>query len=156
MTSDLSSKLKQLFNEQIETSNKFLGLLLQERQAIAANQIDRFNQITQEKMPVIEALSRLDIEIFTLLGQSCPDNDPGSVEKFLLGLAEELLPLWKALLETARKCQAENQLNSRIVESSRLQNERLLDILLGRTSNVELYGASGQKIKDRNGACIKA
>lgn len=156
MSNDFSIKFPQLLREQIDISKRFLELLLQERQAIAGGQLDEFNRINQEKMPLIENLARLDIEIFSALREVCNEQESHNVEFFLKNISEDILRLWKKVSEIARRCQGENSLNARIVEACKTQNERSLDILLGRTSSVELYGATGKRIKDRNGAYIKA
>ncbi len=62
--------------------------------------------------------------------------------------AQELIPLWDQLLDTAQQCRKQNQANGALVEVHRRHVQRALDLLRG-TEETPTYGPGGET-RDRN------
>ncbi len=149
-----------LFRNHIKISEQTLELLRLERLSLEENRLDDFKTITEQKADILNALAQADIEIFTRLQQAgCTDSAAGiqSYLKTLDPAAIHRLPmLWDDIMELTRQCQHANQVNGVIIESCKKEAEQVLDILLGRSQNVELYSATGKAVKNRPNNSVKA
>jgi flagellar biosynthesis/type III secretory pathway chaperone len=93
-----------------------------------------------------EAIIKLEIQRGKLLEQIGFSGDQSGMER-LLAILPEKHPFhrkWRSLLEQARRCRDLNEVNARIVESSRHHTEEALKLLRGSTPGSELYGRGGR------------
>jgi len=160
MDSNSAPQLNTLLQQQIEISGRFLDLILQERTFLAENRIDEFTQLTPNKLGIIDELTKKDIEIMALLQQIGAENPTQHNSDLLKSLDPDnqfqLQSLWDAVKLTAEKCQRENQINAKIVDTCQAQTEQVLDILLGRNSKDQTYEASGKTSRQTGSTIAKA
>lgn len=126
-----------------------LALLKQEHAALKGNDLPAFDAAMDAKLRHIKHLEQQDRSLLPALQQII--GSPGKreqLEAFIVNSRDpQLQQRWQELRETLRECQRQNLLNQRILESSRAQVQRALDILRGAApggSNTEVYGGSGK------------
>lgn len=157
--SSVAQQLQQSLARQISASEDFLRLLLQEREIIAQNLIDKLPELTQNKLKLIEALAQTEIEILSYFKQTLGENSNQQPETTIHKLDPSnkynLLPLLQKARNLAAECKNGNLINSQIVDGCQNQTEQTLDLLLKRDRH-SVYGASGKTIKQGGGSLGEA
>ncbi len=148
--SSVTQQLQQSLTNQISASENFLRLLLQERETIAQNLIEKLPELTQNKLKLIEVLAQTEIEILScfkqVLGENSNEQPETTIQKLDPDNRYNLLSLLQKARDLAAECKNENLINSQIVDGCQNQVEQTLDVLLKRDRH-SVYGASGKTIK---------
>lgn len=150
----------ELFRNHITISEQTLELLRLERLSLEENRLDDFKALTEQKADILNALAQADIEIFTRLQKAGCADSATDIQTYLAALdptaAHRLPLLWDNIMELTRQCQHANQVNGAIIESCKKEAEQVLDILLGRSQQVETYSSSGKAVRNRPNNSVKA
>ncbi len=157
--SSVAQQLQQSLGSQISASEDFLRLLLQERETIAQNLIDKLPELTQNKLKLIEILTQTEIDILSCfkqaLGEESNQQPETTIRKLDPNNKYDLLALLQKARDLAAECKNENLINSQIVDGCQNQTEQTLDLLLKRDRH-SVYGASGKTIKQGGGSLGEA
>lgn len=149
-----SSELEQHITRDIESCKILLQLLHAERDALSERQLDLLEDILQNKAEHLQSLENSAQQRAQWLGS----NDPGGPpldhrwQNLLAQRAPHLQPHWKSLRELLQTCQAENEVNGKMLGRSQQTLNRVLGLLRGQKDSPTLYGAKKhQKHSERKG-----
>ena len=147
--------LQNSLKDQIEASESFLRVLIEERQIIAGNNIEQLPTVTEKKIALVEQLTQTEIRILTVLkeaiGEQAAEQPEAALQQLDPNNQFQLAELLSKARELANKCKDENQINGQIVNACQHQTEQTLDILLRREKST-MYSAAGKTVKRGDGS----
>ena len=126
-----------LIQEEISAAQGLLAILHDEFEAlshtITPDEIARFTTQKEQRVSEMERATKARI-------LAIPATDP-------LLSTEPLKSLWETLRKVALECQQQNQINGRIITSSKRHIEQAAAILHGKPPSSELhYGSTGETV----------
>lgn len=139
-------ELKQLLTQDLDTLGHLGDLLAQEKTALTASDVSVIEPLTQQKNALLDQVrdrAKSKIRALVAMGYRPETGDPSRFIRSS-GLTE-LTELWSAAEQALKRCQQQNQTNSRIVGHLQQRLARLTDIFRGSAGQSKLYGATGQQ-----------
>ena len=140
--STLWSEIETTFEHDIPATAKLLDLLQRERKALEQRNYEEFQNIIDQKQPmltILECHSNTRQQLLTAAGY----HD----EQATLDAADVQAPAvakaWRKLADEWKQCQNLNEVNERIAKRTRLVVNQMLDVLHGQNSRNKLYTSSG-------------
>lgn len=149
-----SSELEQHITRDIESCKILLQLLHAERDALSERQLDLLEDILQNKAEHLQSLESSAQQRAQWLGSSGPGGPPldHRWNNLLADHAPHLQPHWKNLRDLLQTCQAENEVNGKMLGRSQQTLNRVLGLLRGQNDAPTLYGTKkAQKQTERRG-----
>jgi len=141
--------LLRLLETQQQDAARMLAVLKQEYHALKNNDLPAFDEAMDAKLRHIKHLEQQERTLQPALeGIIGAPADRDSLESYIVNSRQpQLRETWQVLRRTLEDCQRQNLLNQRILETSRAQVQRALDILRGagqEGDKAEIYGGSGK------------
>ncbi len=128
----------------VEAARNLLENLEREREALVADDLDGFLQLTEGKKERIAALEAFDRQRLAALRQAGLGEDEAGMEALLAG-DPRADTLWRELLHVLQSCQRLNEINGRIIQARKRQVEQALSILRGQLGSEKLaYDRQGR------------
>lgn len=137
-------------DEDIASCRALLTLLDEEREALKSRDTDALERIIRDKANHLSSLES-NAKQRTQIVQSLPGaKQVGADQKtlWLQLLAEQipqLLEQWEELGQLFQRCQAENEINGRLLSRNKQVFNRILSIVRGQNLADNLYTAKGNK-----------
>lgn len=146
---NLAASLLQLLPRLIAVYTRFLDLLHEEQAAFSQTRPDALEKCTSERVRLAGVLEAHDQELRALFANEKLHVSSRAVKQLINSLAEpqrsQLAKLWHQLLELAAECKKHNAINSKIIDTRRVQTDRVLRILMGQTAPAgSTYAADGR------------
>lgn len=153
--------LKTVLEQQHIHLLKMLTILEQEHHALGNNNLDRFEEIVQQKNQQVKNLEKIQ----PLLG-SVEKTVGGVLSKSTLSAFIQRMPdgaeksdirlLWDNFQETLKQCNLQNKTNNRILNASTTNLKQALNILRGNTDQPasNTYSKTGQQQDKPQGQSI--
>jgi flagella synthesis protein FlgN len=136
-------RIEALLDQEIDGARRLLEALTQEHESLQQRDIESIERAVSAKQQWVTQLEALGKQFKQQVG-----DDAAQVVETLTRLdpagTRGLLERWNRLCALADDCQRQNQVNGRIIESGRVQAERILTILSGQLQRQEVYGPNGQ------------
>lgn len=139
------SLLHGLLAAEVETSERLLACLEEEKRILAQRQVAPLEDIVQSKRQLVAELEiRVAAHERFLRDKGLAYGKVGT-ERLLRTLPQEAPEhgLWNRLQTLAVACRAQNEVNGRVIELSRRQAKHSIDILLQRQDSPSVYGRRG-------------
>lgn len=149
-----ASEIERHITRDIESCKVLLQLLHAERDALRERQLDLLEDILQNKAEHLQSLENSAQQRAQWLGSSGSGGPPLEYRwnSLLAEHAPHLQPHWKSLRELLQSCQAENEVNGKMLGRSQQTLNRVLGLLRGQNDSPTLYGAKKpQKQGQRRG-----
>jgi flagella synthesis protein FlgN len=147
----MAGKAQQLFTvlqSEYKISADLLESLKLERQALIDADIDRVNQLSEKKQPLVLQLEVLGKQRETILKSVGFNPDKAGLSAFISNLPEKqnqtMNKVLSQLKAMAEACRHQNQLNGGIVNVNRQYVQRAMNIFRGRDTNADAYGPGGE------------
>lgn len=138
--------LKTLLQQDITSLTELGGLLRQERQALARNDIVTVGTLVERKNGLLDLLRARAHEKVNLLVAAGYQSAAGQPSSFILQLGDTALnELWAAATEAMDECQAANTVNGQVVNHLQKRVGRLSEIIRGVSPGQKLYGSAGRE-----------
>ena len=141
--------LTQLLTQEINLANQLLDLMLDEKNALEENAVDKLNEISATKagcLDQIESISRKRIQL--LLACS---TKPTTIERMQHFISEQPENPQKALNQlvaqldtTLAKCRNQNSVNGMVISMGQRNIQRNLNIIKGSDTESMTYTDKGQ------------
>jgi flagellar biosynthesis/type III secretory pathway chaperone len=154
-----SNEIAILLGKQRDAMKNMLEILEQEYQALKKNDINLFDTILEKKHLQTRELETLESQLTPLLSLMGGKIDRQQLENYIQNIDNEhakhaAQTVWEELLGVLKRCNEQNKINHKIIESSRIHIRQALDILRGETGIPRLYSASGKEKTDAHGGSI--
>ena len=120
----------------------FLALLEREEALLVAGETDALLTLTHEKAERYHQLQRIHDDRALLLGRLRKPNSDTSIRE-LCGALPATLTRWDEVLDLARRAQARNQSNGKLITERMQHNQAALSVLLTAADKPQLYDAAG-------------
>jgi len=150
----ISDKLSPLLEEITSYLNQLLEALHSEYQILTSNNLDLINEVSQNKILLMEHLEDLNKERLSILKTAGIESDSRSMESFFDNHPEQQIALlkktWHQISKLTTDCEKQNNLNGMIIESNKRHTENALSVLQGKQQGTELYTKKGSTIKSQN------
>lgn len=136
--------------QDIDSCTTLLSLLDEEREALKNRDVDTLERIIREKAQCLTTLEhsaqqRSNI-VHDLPAARQNSADQQTLWKDLLQeKSPQVLGEWEKLGELIKQCQAENEINGRLLSRNKQVFNRILSIMRGQTQSDNLYTAGGNK-----------
>lgn len=132
-TPDFETLLQHLQTEQ-SALQALHAILLKEQEALAGNDIDALNEITQEKAQQVEQINELISSRGEHMAKLGLANDQDGMAEALgkapsNALRDEAQGLWQQNQDLLENCQQQNQVNGIVIEAGTQSTQLVLDIL---------------------------
>jgi len=134
-------RARQLLQNYVATLEDLAGVLQDENLALLDRNFSALELNTGRKEELLRLLADLDRDRDQMLSDTAVD--PAQIRN-----NEPFAQLNRKILATAGACREQNEINGAIIEISSLFNQRLLELMLGKSGQERLYDAKG---KDQNG-----
>tara|TARA_R110001592_G_scaffold138511_5_gene357734 strand:+ start:34115 stop:34588 length:474 start_codon:yes stop_codon:yes gene_type:complete len=140
-----TEELKELLKQDIIDLASLKSLLEQEKITLTTRNIQKINQLTEQKSKTVAQLeSRAKLKAKLMAGSGLGIR-PGQVEEKLFTLNDkELMSLWQTSRDQLNKCQEQNSVNGSIISQSRQRVTKLMTIIRGQNKTPNLYGQQGK------------
>lgn len=133
-----ADSIEKIFRLQQEAFAHFRDVLLRENAALMHRDFQAIDACFAEHAQCVTRLEKLDHEFKAMLARAGASHAARGVEQVLATLPtsyqSRLQLLWNELLALVTACQAQNEVNSRLVTISSLTTEAALRILKGQGS----------------------
>lgn len=149
-----NNELEQNIARDIESCETLLQLLHAERDALSERQLDLLEDILQNKAEHLQSLENSALQRAQWLGGNNAGTAPLEQRwaKLLASQAPHLQPQWKRLRELLQTCQAENEVNGKMLGRSQQTLNRVLGLMRGQNDAPKLYGSKkGPKNPEHRG-----
>lgn len=150
-TNDLQN-LKDVLQQQHTHLIKMLDILRQEHQALSENDLERFENIVQQKHQQVKMLEqiqpRLDSVEQMIGGVLSKSTFAAFIQRMPEGAAKSgIKGLWQDFQTTLEECNLQNKTNNRILSASAINVKQALNILRGNPNQPGegIYGKSGRQ-----------
>ncbi len=147
----MAGQAQQLFTvlqAEYKTSADLLESLKLERQALIDADIDKVNEISEKKQPLVMQLELLGKQREVILQSVGFNPDKTGLSAFISNQPEKQSQMLKKVLTQLKKmaeaCRQQNQLNGGIVNVNRQYVQRAMSIFRGRDTNADAYGPGGE------------
>jgi len=143
--------IRQYLTQCVACSEQLISMLERERNALSNQSAKELENTAFEKQLLAEVIDKQTKECAQRLEQEGYGQGPKTISIFIdqaKDAQEELSTLWQTLQQNLSRCQNENRLNGRVLESSQKRIKQAIDILHGQTPGGELYGRAGKTISD--------
>ena len=148
MSSNLESffpMLGDIFSKEINELNSFIDILKKEEQALVEGKIEEIDFYSSDKLRLIEVLTQLGNQRDGCLKEQNINLDEDSINNWLKRQSsEQLLCMWRNLLDLAKTARQLNHSNGLIITSRLQHHQRTLAALQSAAGNVSCYGPKGQ------------
>lgn len=124
-----------------EELDAFVEVLAEETAALEAGRTDDLARIVEHKDPLAASTSAAWTRAVDWL-RAQSSGGPGQG----LDLSAESAPLWRDILDTARRAEALNQRNGQLIDAQLRRTKSALEILQSAARPVHLYGADGHML----------
>jgi len=149
---DLTKSLKDitsLFEQEITLSTSLLSVMKNEQSALSVNDLPAFESAVMEKIKLISEIESTEKKLVNILdphGASIDKKDINTlVSQGNKQDKEKISLLMDKLSDIAEQCQKQNLINSKIIDSSNNNIQKIIGILRGQTAdNGGLYDLSGK------------
>ncbi len=123
-----------------------LSQLEQEHLALQDLHSKDLEQIVREKQQTTEALEQQVRLHGALLSQMGLAQEKDATSRLIATEPSPALSkLWQDIRETAERCQKQNEINGQIIEASRQQTQRAIEVLIPHADNRKpVYGRKGR------------
>ncbi len=140
------SVLRQLLDEELACSSRLLDALRKEETTIAARDPDALSAVVAEKDGLLAQMESSHKRRTELMQQAGASTDAAAFSALVASCGDGVIEqLWSKLRESLQACQRQNNINGRVLESSRRNVQRALAILLGgQPDGTELYNQHGR------------
>lgn len=138
-------QLQSHIESDIDACNRLLKLLGDEREALTQRDTEQLETIIQEKTSNLEHLegSANARAQWLRQGPTSYDDLESAWQALLAEVAPDLETQWSELRDLLKQCQAENEVNGKILARNQHVFKRLLGILRGQSDNGDLYTPKG-------------
>ena len=121
-------------------SQKLLDLLAQEKLALDNDQLERLNEISNQKQSLLTQLNQLDKQ------RAASSTDKNFNDFIANSNNQALINQWKVTRKVIAECQQQNVINGRLIHKRSQINKDILSILSGRSEqDCETYNAQGNQ-----------
>jgi len=137
--------LEKILEQEIQCTGHLLECLEAERSALTRRDLDLLEKTTRGKIQYTRQLEELEQQRAALVTELGFVSGPDTLLDCFKSLpqADNLLHLWKQVLDNTQACQAGNLTNGGILESGRQHVEQALSILRGQSGTPSLYDTTG-------------
>ena len=130
-------------------------ILMQEYDAIRKNDRQSFDMALSKKQEQLKKLEVLENELKNETGADLKGFDNSLIEHIIAAVHNESVKLqmqqtWDSFIDTLKKCNNQNRVNSKIIESSRNNIRSLISIITGENSVANVYSAAGKQESSNN------
>ncbi len=150
---NLWAQLDATFQQDIPATTELLDLLQCERKALEKRDYEDFQQIFNNKQPLLELLQKHATTRQQLLAGAGFKDEPST-----LIAAEQHAPhvakAWHKLGKQWTRCQELNEINERIAKRTRLVVGQIMDLLRGQQGEARLYTGKGNTSSNGGGRTI--
>ncbi|MBL8393757.1 MAG: flagellar protein FlgN [Candidatus Accumulibacter sp.] len=152
------TQLLPLIEAEIATVRSFVELLEQEQQMLIDGSVDQMMELLPRKNLLGTRLTEFADQRSQVLAAAGLSADRVGLDAWFASHTEETgtRTAWSVLLSLARQARELNRVNGEVIELRMQHNSQALDVLLGTTGALGLYGpdgqgipASGRRISDR-------
>lgn len=147
----MAGQAQQLFTvlqAEYKTSADLLESLKLERQALIDADIDKINELSDKKQPLVLQLELLSKQREAILQSVGFNADKAGIAAFISNQPAKQSQMLKMVLDKLRSiaqaCRQQNQLNGGIVNVNRQYVQRAMSIFRGRDVNADAYGPGGE------------
>lgn len=152
MQPNTSDKIEAVLKRQLDVGHRLQNLLKDEYAALSQKDIEKLEKTVSGKHDEINNLIMLNQELLDVFSaQGIEVNENGLAEFFSENAIDKNHPVgmtWRQVQSTLADCHRQNQVNGKIIASSKMTNETLLNMLTGRQENqAGTYGPQGQAMK---------
>lgn len=141
----VSAMLEEFLSQEIEKAHALLDVLLGERVALKACDVDALVELAGLKEDLSRELERLAKSHRMLLAKLGIDGRSQDITQSLRDTNRQaLIPMWRRLTDLLAQCQAENTRNSHIIAGLRRYHHAVLAIVHRQSGCIGLYDGSGR------------
>jgi len=146
---ELLKDVSSLFEQEITLSSSLLDIMKNEQSALTENNLFAFENAVKEKIKLIIEIETTETNLVNTLnshGFSIDKNDINTLVSHCNRQDKEnISELMSKLSELASQCQNQNSINSKIIDSSNNNIQKIISILRGQSiDNGDLYDLSGK------------
>lgn len=141
-----AARLHTILEAEAGSIQQFVELLALEQTALANGETDGLPGFAAQKNTLAAHLNRLAEERSRLLAQKGFSPDKSGIEAWCArhAGAKNEIQLWSDILELATRARELNRLNGVLIKTRMQHNAKALEILLGESNALRLYGPDGQ------------
>jgi flagellar biosynthesis/type III secretory pathway chaperone len=141
----VSAMLQEILSQEMEKAHALLDVLLGERDALNACDVDSLVELAGLKEDLSRELERLAQNHRMLLAKLGIDGRSRDLAQSLRDTnRQELISIWRRLTDLLTQCQAQNTCNSHIITSLRRYHHAVLAIVHRQSGCIGLYDGSGR------------
>lgn len=143
--------LESILTTSLEKMQQLYEVLLKETSALQENNIEKLENITQEKITLTEQVEKNEKQRIHFLTSRALN--PATPSEWLSN--NKLNSLWSKIKKTSEQAQKQNQINGTVINGNRRRVQTQIEILSASPPAAELvYSASGKNIKQHNSNTI--
>ena len=149
----LWAQLDNTFQQDIPATDQLLALLQRERKALEQRDYEEFQQIINDKQPLLALLqshAATRQQLLTAAGFDSESNTLNAVQQ----QAPLVAKAWHTLSAQWARCQELNEVNERIAKRTRLVVGQILDLMRGQQGQARLYTDKGNTSSGGGGRTI--
>ena len=139
---------------QIEACRAMVEMLEKEHTALEGRDAESIQTTSEAKNAVLDRINTLDSTRNQILSSLSISQDGSGMARFIKQFDPSssggLLTLWTELHELAERCQKLNQINGTVIELSRRNAQRAMDIISGRSATDSGYDPEGNELRGTN------
>lgn len=145
-------RFRALFEQEIEHADRLIELLDEEYAALAGNDLARLEQCVAEKRHRVDQLEAQGQRRAAAMREAGFTTDRDGIESCIRRYDPDgrggLINIWKNLHTSLGRCRTQNEVNGRMVETSRRYVQAALATLQRQSLPNELYGRDGSTTPD--------
>lgn len=132
--------------------------LQQEQTALRESDMDRLQQLAQDKEQSTTLINQLEAQRGRLLQSHGYEPSPQSMEHYIASLAapsrRQARQRWEAIMPLAGECERLNKLNGIVVAHQQRRAQSLLSLLRNEAGGADCYAADGNREGRGNGKSL--
>lgn len=144
--------IRQYLEQCLTISGQLIALLERERNALSNQSAKELEVTACEKRQLADLIDKQTIDCTQRLDVEGYGAGPKAISTYIEQADEELRAelssQWQSIQENLSRCQNENRVNGRVLQSSQQRIKQAIDILHGQTPDGELYGRAGKTVSD--------
>ena len=149
---ETSDYIRQYLTQCLASSDQLILMLERERNALSNQSAKELENTAFEKKLLAELIDSQTKECGQRLEQEGYGQGPASISNYISKAGEdvskELSTLWESIQQNLKRCQNENRVNGRVLETSQKRIKQAIDILHGQAPEGVLYGRAGKTVSD--------
>jgi flagella synthesis protein FlgN len=141
-TAVIRKQVSDLLQEHEQTLSGLADLLGMETDSLKVRNPAQMELLAENKLALAHHIEEFSEQLVRLLESRGLSANAENFSRFMADM--DLADAWQRSVKLLSDCQQHNALNGGIIEATRANTDRILDILHGHNGNPRLYGASGK------------